>query len=88
MKIATRRLQVPAPSPRLLVPHLDPRWESVILRCLERDPADRFASVTEAAEALEHAPLQPPVAAVAHTPAAVEPAPVIERTRESPRSRW
>ena len=28
--------------PRTLVPDLDPRWEAVILRCLERDPAGPF----------------------------------------------
>jgi serine/threonine-protein kinase len=75
MKIATRRLQVPAPSPRLLVPDLDPRWELTILRCLARDPADRFASVTEAADALENASVAP--VAIAGTPSAVAAAPVM-----------
>ena len=67
MKTATMRLKEPPRSPRLLVPDIDPRWEAVILRCLEREPADRFASVTEAAEALES-----PI---------VVPAPVVERGR-------
>jgi serine/threonine-protein kinase len=39
------------PSPRMSVPDLDPRWESMIMRCLERLPARRFqnARVVEAA---------------------------------------
>ncbi len=50
---AIKRLQERAPSPRLLVPTLDPQWEKVILRCLERNPADRFAAVTEVSQALQ-----------------------------------
>ena len=42
------RLRRPADSPRALVPDLDPRWEAIILRCLEREPADRFASAADA----------------------------------------
>jgi TolB-like protein len=42
-----KRLKEPAPSPRGVVPDLDPRWEGAILRCLERDPADRFASAED-----------------------------------------
>ena len=49
---AIKRLKEPAPSPRRLAPELDPVWESVILRCLERDPARRFPSVAEVLEAL------------------------------------
>ncbi|HEX7180920.1 MAG TPA: serine/threonine-protein kinase, partial [Thermoanaerobaculia bacterium] len=49
---ALKRLQEPPPSPRDKVPGLDPGWESVILRCLEREPADRFASVEEAVRGL------------------------------------
>ncbi|GMU66205.1 MAG: hypothetical protein AMXMBFR36_24790 [Acidobacteriota bacterium] len=42
---AVRRLrEAPAP-PRSLVPELDPRWNRVILRCLERRPEDRYAGV-------------------------------------------
>jgi eukaryotic-like serine/threonine-protein kinase len=48
-----RRLEEPAPTPRQFVSDLDPRLESVILRCLERDPQDRFASSAEVARALD-----------------------------------
>ena len=49
---AMMRLSVERPSPRVHVPDLDPRWEAVILRCLEREPARRFASVADVARAL------------------------------------
>jgi hypothetical protein len=48
-----KRLKEPPPPPRTLVGDIDPRWEAVILRCLERDPADRFASVQDVTRALE-----------------------------------
>ena len=42
MRTATKRLQEPPPSPRVLVPDIDAQWEATILRCLARQPADRF----------------------------------------------
>lgn len=39
--------------PQQHVPDLDPRWVEVILRCLERKPADRYASPLEIIDALE-----------------------------------
>jgi serine/threonine-protein kinase len=39
--------------PRELVPDIAPDFERVILRALEKDPADRFQSMNELAEALE-----------------------------------
>jgi tetratricopeptide (TPR) repeat protein len=50
--VAMKRLKEPAPAPRLMVPDLDPRWDATIRRCLERDPAKRFASTEEVARAL------------------------------------
>jgi tetratricopeptide (TPR) repeat protein len=49
---AVKRLREPAPSPRVRVPDLDPKWEAAILRCLERHPADRFSCAREVVEAL------------------------------------
>ena len=53
---ALKRLtEAPAP-PRRLQPKLGGQWESVILRCLQRDPALRFESAREAVDAFEHKP--------------------------------
>jgi tetratricopeptide (TPR) repeat protein len=42
LSTAMKRLREPPPAPRSLVPDLDPRWEAAILKCLAREPADRF----------------------------------------------
>ena len=42
LSIAVKRLEEPAPSPRSFNPTLDERWERAILRCLDRNPQDRF----------------------------------------------
>jgi eukaryotic-like serine/threonine-protein kinase len=47
-----KRVKQPPPSPRVYVPDIDPRWESTILRCLEIDPAQRFASARDVVTAL------------------------------------
>ncbi|MEM9554713.1 MAG: protein kinase [Acidobacteriota bacterium] len=52
---AIRRLTQAPPSPRRRRPDLDPRWERTILRCLEREPERRFASVDEVVAALDPA---------------------------------
>lgn len=44
---AFKQLGEPPLSPRHHVPDLDPRWERVILRCLEHLPGARFASARE-----------------------------------------
>ena len=49
---ALKRLQEPAPSPRLHLSDLDPAWEKTILRCLEREPEKRFPSVRHVLRAL------------------------------------
>ncbi|HLZ08056.1 MAG TPA: protein kinase, partial [Chloroflexota bacterium] len=47
-----RRSPKSFPRPTEIVPDLPPKWEAAIMRCLETDPAARFASPTEAVEAL------------------------------------
>ena len=50
--VALKRLQGPPPPPRIHVPELDTVWETAILRCLERKPADRFNNIEDVVEAL------------------------------------
>lgn len=52
MSAAMKRLSEAPTPPRKFVVGLNPLWESVILRCLERDPARRFASAEDVAKAL------------------------------------
>jgi serine/threonine protein kinase len=47
-----KRFREDPASPRDHVPGLGPQWEATILRCLERDPRDRFASAREVLPAL------------------------------------
>ena len=50
---AVKRLSEAPPSLRIHVPDLDVQWEAAILRCLERDPTDRFENVLDVVKALE-----------------------------------
>ncbi|MDX1999569.1 MAG: tetratricopeptide repeat protein [Thermoanaerobaculia bacterium] len=62
---AVKRLQEAPPSPRELSKGVDARWEGAILRCLEREPQDRFPSAAELVRALEEqAVAAPPPAPV------------------------
>ncbi|MEM8961428.1 MAG: protein kinase [Acidobacteriota bacterium] len=56
LSIAVKRLREDPPPPRTHVPDVDPRWERVILRCLERDPAKRFRTPAEVVAALTSIP--------------------------------
>lgn len=49
--LAQKSTEPPTP-PHMYAPQLEPRWETVILRCLERDPRNRFVAVREAVDAL------------------------------------
>jgi len=52
MSVAIKRLSSAPTPPRKFKADLSPIWESVILRCLERDPARRFAKAEDVARAL------------------------------------
>jgi serine/threonine protein kinase len=52
MRTAMLRLQQAPPSPLLLRPSLPSSWATTILRCMARDPADRFADARDVAAAL------------------------------------
>lgn len=51
--LAFSRLQQTPPAPSSLVPGLDPRWDGVIARCLERDPRKRFSRMADLVNALD-----------------------------------
>ena len=59
LSTAVKRLRETPVPPRVHLPGLDPRWDRTILRCLEREPARRFASAPEVLRALT-GPLEPP----------------------------
>jgi serine/threonine protein kinase/tetratricopeptide (TPR) repeat protein len=72
LSTAVKRLrEMPVP-PHVHAPGLDPRWEAAILRCLERDPAARFATAPEVIRALDQ-PLQSATVMTAMTPRLVPP---------------
>ena len=52
MSIAIKRLTEKPVPPRVHFPALSETWNQTILRCLERDPAARFASATDVAQSL------------------------------------
>jgi serine/threonine protein kinase/tetratricopeptide (TPR) repeat protein len=58
--MALRRLSEPAPSPSTSVPGLDPQWEATVLRCLERQPEDRFANTEEILQTIRGEITAPP----------------------------
>lgn len=51
---ALKRLSSDPAPPIEVVPDLDPRWNRTIVRCLQRDPAQRFAIAEEVWESLQH----------------------------------
>jgi eukaryotic-like serine/threonine-protein kinase len=52
LSMAVRRLNEAPPSPRVLVPELDTKWDRLILCCLERLPSRRFATASGVAKAI------------------------------------
>jgi len=58
--MALKRIKEKPITPRAVIPDLDPRWEMVIMRCLERVQARRFQTAAEVGAALTGAfPLEP-----------------------------
>ena len=66
---ALKRLQEPPPSPRGQAPDLDPLWDEVILRCLEREPADRFQRARHVIRALGGSRAEEEATATVYLPA-------------------
>ncbi|MEW6368133.1 MAG: protein kinase [Acidobacteriota bacterium] len=53
LSVMSRRLTESPLSPRNHVRDIDPAWEATILRCMAREPADRFATTGEVLRALK-----------------------------------
>ncbi len=49
---ALKKLKEKPTPPRKLIPDLDPRWDGVVLRCLERRVEDRFETASDVVRAL------------------------------------
>ncbi|MEW6367323.1 MAG: protein kinase [Acidobacteriota bacterium] len=47
LSTALKRLTQAPPSPRVHTPDLDGRWETAMLRCMQRDPRERFTTPLE-----------------------------------------
>jgi hypothetical protein len=52
-KMLREHRETPPPDPRSLAPDLSPGLSSIILRCLDKSPDDRFDSATQLRQALE-----------------------------------
>jgi len=52
VEVALKQLKSLPPPPRKLTPNTPPQLEAVVLRCLEKEPAKRFASAAEMQRAL------------------------------------
>jgi serine/threonine-protein kinase len=63
-EVISRILTEPYPLPRQVCPTLLPPVESVIIKAMKRDPAERFESATAMQEALENAIFGAPVVSV------------------------
>ena len=67
VELAFQQIRQEPPRPSSIVPTIPARMDSAILRCLEKDPAERFASVAELRASLEKAvapvtaPVRPPI---------------------------
>src|SRR5580692_5714010 len=82
---AFKRLSEPPRPPRDFAPDLSPAFESVILRCLARDPTNRFTSARDVTTALAEN-LPQPVTATTLAPrpvAALQHPPVVAKTKRS-----
>ncbi len=68
---AMKRLNQPAPSPRVRIPDLDAKWEMVVARCLERAPERRYGSTDDIVKALRGDQVMPAPPDLPETPAQV-----------------
>jgi hypothetical protein len=57
--VARQHIEVPAPSPRSVVPELTPEFDALVLRLLAKEPGDRFSNAVQAVDALAALPTAP-----------------------------
>ena len=62
MEVMFQRVQKPVADPRELAPDLPENFRRVVLRCLERNPDDRYATAAEVLSDLETGRAAPPLA--------------------------
>jgi eukaryotic-like serine/threonine-protein kinase len=84
VELLMNRLSEAPVAPGLRNPDLPGRWNRVILRCLERDPARRFPTAGEVADGLEEAGFDR--SGWAH--AGARAADLVQRSFSGPRRRW
>jgi tRNA A-37 threonylcarbamoyl transferase component Bud32 len=53
LAVTFRRIAQPPPSPRTLIPNLPDEWETLVLRCLQIDPANRFQHANDVIAVLD-----------------------------------
>ncbi len=81
LSTAVKRLREAPVPPRVHVPGLDLRWETAILRCLERDPAKRFRTAPQIIEAITDPSKTRVLPRTAAAPPPAEPAPAAKPSR-------
>jgi eukaryotic-like serine/threonine-protein kinase len=52
LAVVLKHVQEPAPSPQTRNPKIDPKISQIILKCMQKDPRDRYQSVNDLYEAL------------------------------------
>jgi serine/threonine-protein kinase len=52
LAVVLKHIQEPPPSPQARNPKIDPKISQIILKCMQKDPKDRFQSVNDLYEAL------------------------------------
>jgi len=52
LAVVLKHIQEPPPSPQARNPRIDPKISQIVLKCVQKDPKDRFQSVNDLYEAL------------------------------------
>src|SRR4051812_23299849 len=52
LAVVLKHIQEPPPSPQARNPRIDPKISQIVLKCMQKDPRDRFQSVNDLYEAL------------------------------------